>query len=102
MLMEVGSQDEEAAASAAISAAIASRDLELDALQAARARLDRLAACFPAQPGQYPAHTRLADAARMRRAGAAGLTVPEGETPPRPHRPVQTVPQRPCPEAGIS
>ncbi len=83
MLMALGSQDEQAAAIAAISAAIASRDLELDALQAARARLDRLAARFPAQPGEYPADVRLADAALMRRAWAAGLTVLDGATPPR-------------------
>jgi beta-N-acetylhexosaminidase len=102
MLMAIGSEEEQDAAIEAIGTALSRGELEATALVEARARLDRLAARFPARPGEYAADARLADAALMRRAWAAGLTVLDEAKPPPLDRPLRVVTQRRVPGDGIS
>jgi beta-N-acetylhexosaminidase len=102
MVMAIGSQGEQAAAIEAIGAALASAELQSEALLRSRERLDALALRFPVHPGAYPPDTRLADAELMRRAWAAGLTALNGAKPPRLDQAVRVITQRDVPSDGIS
>src|SRR5205085_8747867 len=102
MVMAIGSEEEQVAAMSAIETALSRGELQRSALIEARARLDRLAARFPAKPVEYAAEARLADAALMRRAWAAGMTVLDEAKPPALDRPLRVVTQRRVSGDGVS
>lgn len=102
MAMALGSQDEQAAAIAAIAEARASGELSEARLLQARARLDRLAARYPSQAMDYPSAQRDADDQLMRAAWAAGLTAIGDPIAPRRDEPLRVFTQRHVPCDGVS
>ncbi|HEX6704438.1 MAG TPA: beta-N-acetylhexosaminidase [Albitalea sp.] len=102
MAMALGSPDDQAAAIHAIAEAQASGALAPQRLRQAEARLDALAARFPAGATDYPAATRESDERLMRRAWAAGLTTLGAPQPPRRDEPLRVFTQRSVPCDGVS
>ncbi len=82
MVLAQGSLDEQRQSIAALRAAFADGRLSAAQGERAQARLDRLAARYPVQPGDYPAAQRLQDDAAMHRAWSQGLTALRGAQAP--------------------
>ena len=102
MVMALGTQAEQLAAIAAISAARASGTLPEAALLKARARLDALATRYPVQWPAYAAVQRDSDDVLMRRAWSRGLTALDAPLAPRLHQPLRVLTQRNVPCDGVS
>jgi beta-N-acetylhexosaminidase len=102
MVMALGTQEEQAAAVRAITAARASGALPEAALRKARVRLDALAERYPVQWPDYHAAQRETDDALMRRAWAQGLTGLAAPRAPRLDQPLRLLTQRNVPCDGVS
>ncbi len=97
-----GPRDEQRAVLRAIEAAVADGALPAAALRRAAARLDRLAAAYPAQATDYSAAQRADDEALMRRAWSAGLVALRGAAPPPRQAPLRVLLQRQVAGDGVS
>ena len=102
MVMALGTRADQQAAVDAIAAALSEGSVAPAAADAARNRLDRLAARFPVTLDDYSPAARDTDARLMDEAWAAGLTAIRGATPPPRGRAIRVVTQRAVPSDGIS
>jgi beta-N-acetylhexosaminidase len=102
MVMALGSFDEQAAAIEAIGAATQRGELDHRALQRSCARLDGLAARYPACAQPYADDARAHDDALMRGAWARALTVLRGAVPPPRDRALRVITQGDVPGDGVS
>ncbi|GAA5184918.1 hypothetical protein GCM10025771_40130 [Niveibacterium umoris] len=102
MPLAQGSRAEQAAAIAAIGAALASGELDEGALAQACARIDALAARFPALPGHYHPRQREADEALMRDAWARGLVALAGAQAPAKGTRLRVITQQSVASDGVS
>jgi beta-N-acetylhexosaminidase len=102
MVMALGSHADQQAALDAITAAQRDGSLGAARLQQACARLDRLAARYPVQPGAYAAHERAADDALMRGAWQRALCTLGDAQPPAHDAPLRVFTQRGVPCDGVS
>jgi beta-N-acetylhexosaminidase len=102
MAMALGSLEEQEAALRGIDDAIADGSLDQDTLAAAGARLDALAARFPASPREYSAEERVDDERTMRTAWTRALTaIGMARRPDRAQR-LRVIAQRSVPGDGVS
>jgi len=102
MVMALGSEVDQTAAIEAIAKAQASGALNEAQLARASARLDALAARYPAGATAYDASQRQADDALMHRAWAAGLTAIGAPVAPARQRALRVITQRSVPCDGVS
>jgi beta-N-acetylhexosaminidase len=107
MVLAQGSPAEQAQSLAALGQAFANGELPLALGQRARARLDGLAARYPAAAGGYAPAQRAADDALMHGAWAQGLAALRGARPPAPGEALRVIVQADVPtdqvaEAGPS
>jgi beta-N-acetylhexosaminidase len=102
MPLAQGAREEQAAAIAAIGAAIEDGTLSIDALQASCERLDALAARYPASPRQYDPAQRERDDRLMRLAWAQSLTALGMAKPPALTAPLRVVCQARVDSDGVS
>ncbi len=102
MVMALGSQADQLAAIEAIQHAQASGALTSAQLERACARLDALAARFPAGATAYPSAQRESDDRLMHRAWAAGLTALGAPQAPARNQPLRVITQRRVPCDGVS
>ncbi len=102
MALAQGRREDQLAALQAIGQALADGRLEAAALQAARARLDALAARFPARATPYDADRRAADEALVREGWARGLAAVGAPRPPRPGTPLRVLTQDRVDTDGVS
>jgi beta-N-acetylhexosaminidase len=102
MAMALGTPDEQAAAVQAIAAARADGSLGEAQLLRAKARLDALAARYPAAARDYPHDQRALDDQLMRNAWAAGLTAVGDPRPPARETPLRVFTQSNVPCDGVS
>jgi len=101
MVLAQGSQAEQLVAIDALREAFASGQLTPAQGDAANARLDRLAAAYPARFADDSA-ARAADHALMAEAWAAGLTALRGATPPALNQPIRVIVQGDVPTDMVS
>ena len=107
MVLAQGSLDDQRVALEALRAAFAEGRLTHEQCERACARLDALAARYPAAPALYSTKQHDDDLALMQRAWAAGLTALRGATPPGLRVPIRVIAQAEVPtdhvaEAGAS
>ena len=102
MVMALGSEADQTAAIEAIAKAQASGALAAVQLARANARLDALAARYPAGATAYDAAQRKADDALMHRAWAAGLTAIGAPRAPSRQQALRVITQRSVPCDGVS
>jgi beta-N-acetylhexosaminidase len=100
--MALGSREDQAAAIASIARAQADGRLDAAALARAQARLDALAARFPAGAVPYDAAQRSADDVLMHRSWAAGLTALGALARPASGTKVRVITQSAVPCDGVS
>ena len=101
MVLAQGSQEEQLVAIDALREAFASGRLTPQQGETANARLDRLAAAYPARAADDSA-ARAADHVLMSEAWAAGLTALRGATPPALSAPVRVIVQGDVPTDMVS
>jgi beta-N-acetylhexosaminidase len=102
MPLAQGSRQEQRAALDAIATALADGTLDATELQAATARLDALAARFPAMQVDLTNQQRAADDSLMREAWARSLTAVGAPQPPRRDTPLRVVTQGRVDSDGVS
>jgi len=102
MVMALGEPAAQRAALVAIEDARAEGVLTAATLERACARLDALAARYPAAAAPYGDDARAADDALMRNAWARGLTALRDARPPARDRALRVVTQRTVPGDGVS
>ncbi|MET0518789.1 MAG: beta-N-acetylhexosaminidase [Burkholderiaceae bacterium] len=102
MPLAQGTLDEQAATLAAIGEALAQGQLSVAQLDAAQARLDRLAAAYPLQQTDYEPAQRQADDALMHGAWGRALAALRGATPPARSRKLRVVTQASVASDGVS
>lgn len=102
MALAQGRRDDQRAALHAVAEALREGWLDADAMRAAKARLDALAARYPAGAAPYPPATQAADDALMRTAWARGLTTFGAATPPGLATPLRVVTQDRVDTDGVS
>jgi beta-N-acetylhexosaminidase len=102
MPLAQGTRDEQLAVLAAIDTAQRDGTLDPRRLARAAARLDVLAARFPAAPRDLSSTQRHADEALMRDGHARALTALGGARPPARHTPLRVVTQARVPSDGVS
>ena len=102
MPLAQGNQDEQAATLAAIGAALAAGELTEAPLLQARARLDALAAAYPALTSDYTAEQRASDDTLMHTVWAQALTALRGATPPARGQPLRVITQASVISDGVS
>jgi beta-N-acetylhexosaminidase len=102
MAMALGSQEEQAAAVAAIGAALEAGTLAIEDAVRANARLDALAARFPSRPAGYASAQLERDALLMRTAWVRGLTEIGAAMAPQRDEPLRVFTQRNVPTDGVA
>jgi len=102
MPLAQGSKAEQAAVLAAIADALAAGELALPLLLRARARLDALAAAYPAVTTDYAAAQRASDDALMHAVWAQALTALRGARPPARSQPLRVVTQASVISDGVT
>ena len=102
MPLAQGSKEEQAATLAAIGAALAAEELSEPLLSQARARLDALAAAYPALTSDYAAEQRAGDDALMHKVWAQALTTLRGAKPPARHQRLRIITQASVISDGVS
>ena len=102
MPLAQGSKAEQAEALAAVAEALASGELTGPPLLQARARLDALAAAYPAATTDYDADQRAADDVLMHKVWAQALTALRAARPPARSQPLRVITQASVISDGVS
>lgn len=102
MPLAQGTLEEQRQALQALATALQQGQLNAQALQRSQARLDALAARYPAEPQAYAADRRAQDEALMRQAWARSLCVLRSALPPARQAPIRLICQARVESNGVS